>query len=46
MRELAPVVSVCGGVDDGERRDARSDPAAATTMSLLFRLEAAAWVRR
>jgi hypothetical protein len=42
MRELSPVASVCAGVDDGQRRDAGSVPAAATTMSLLFRLEAAA----
>jgi hypothetical protein len=46
VRESSPVVSVCGGVDDGQRRDAGPVPAAVTTMNLLFSLETVAWVRR
>jgi hypothetical protein len=46
MWEWSPVASVCADADDGQRRDAGSVSAAATTMSLVFRVKAAAGVRR
>jgi hypothetical protein len=46
MRELSPVASVYADADDGQRREAGSVPAAATTMSLLLFRFKAAWGRR